>query len=309
MNYIVYKTTNIINSKIYIGVHYTNPDVFDGYIGCGVSKKDKKKKTTKGFPVAVRKYGYENFKRETLFVYPDTEEGRIAAYAKEEEIVTPEFVAREDTYNLTVGGRFANIDKWKRKISQYAIDGTFIRSWNSIADAERELGLTSITACILGHSRYAGDFQWRYYTDESNISHTTLKTKSVYQFDLQGNLIKVYKSISEASQQFDNFQSAKQLISRCCHNLRQQVYGYYWSFKNKFEYNPKYHDTELPVAKYNDDGEFLESYSSVYEAAKAINMANHDNIMHCIRGYSKHCGGFRWRFFYGNKNNIAPLIR
>ena len=115
----------------------------------------------------------------------------------------------------------------------------------------------------------------------------------MYQFDLQGNLIKVYKSISEASQQFDNFQSAKQLISRCCHNLRQQVYGYYWSFKNKFEYTPKYHDTELPVAKYNDDGEFIESYSSVYEAAKAINMANHDNIMHCIRGYSKHCGGFR----------------
>lgn len=111
MNYIVYKTTNIINSKIYIGVHYTDPDIFDGYIGCGVSKKDMKKNKTTGFPAAVRKYGYENFVRETLFVFPDTEEGRISAYAKEEELVTPEFIARSDTYNLTVGGRFANIDK------------------------------------------------------------------------------------------------------------------------------------------------------------------------------------------------------
>lgn len=159
MNYIVYKTTNIINSKIYIGVHYTNPDVYDGYIGCGVTKKDKKKKTLQGFPVAVRKYGYENFKRETLFVYPDTEEGRIAAYAKEAELVTPEFVARKDTYNLTVGGRFANIDKWKKKIAQYTLDGKFIRSWNSISEAEREYDLSSISANLLGVSKYAGEYQ------------------------------------------------------------------------------------------------------------------------------------------------------
>ena len=43
MKYIVYLTTNL-NSKInginriYIGVHKTeNPEIFDGYIGCGVN--------------------------------------------------------------------------------------------------------------------------------------------------------------------------------------------------------------------------------------------------------------------------------
>ena len=56
MNYIVYKTTNKINGKIYVGVHRTNPDIFDGYIGCSVSKKDRKNKINKGFPAAVKKY-------------------------------------------------------------------------------------------------------------------------------------------------------------------------------------------------------------------------------------------------------------
>jgi hypothetical protein len=38
MKYIVYKTTNLINNYIYIGVHGTeDPNIFDGYIGCGVN--------------------------------------------------------------------------------------------------------------------------------------------------------------------------------------------------------------------------------------------------------------------------------
>jgi len=36
--WIVYLTTNLVNKKIYVGVHKTlTPDVFDGYIGCGIN--------------------------------------------------------------------------------------------------------------------------------------------------------------------------------------------------------------------------------------------------------------------------------
>jgi len=33
---IVYITVNLCNSKFYFGVHRTNPEVFDGYIGSGI---------------------------------------------------------------------------------------------------------------------------------------------------------------------------------------------------------------------------------------------------------------------------------
>ena len=49
----IYKTTCLVNDKIYIGKHEGSED--DGYIGSG-----------KMFQRALRKYGKENFKREIL---------------------------------------------------------------------------------------------------------------------------------------------------------------------------------------------------------------------------------------------------
>lgn len=89
--YIVYKTTNLVNGKIYIGVHATEtPYEFDDYLGSGFALNK-----------AINKYGKENFKRETLFIF-DTE---TESYAKESELVDTSFIKRKDTYNMCGGGR------------------------------------------------------------------------------------------------------------------------------------------------------------------------------------------------------------
>ena len=84
--FIVYKTTNLLNGKIYIGVHGAdNPD----YLGSGVVLNK-----------AIRKYGKQNFKRETLFEFDSLEE----AFEKEAVLVNDGFIVRRDTYNLKLGG-------------------------------------------------------------------------------------------------------------------------------------------------------------------------------------------------------------
>lgn len=304
MNYIVYKTTNIINNKIYIGVHRTNPDIFDGYIGCGVTKKDQKKKINKGLPAAVKKYGYQNFKRETLFIFEDSEEGKRLAYEKEAELVNVEFVKRIDTYNLSVGGVSPDTSFICRKISQYTLDGKFIRTWDSIEEASQKLNLTALRSCVCGKTKCCGDWQWR-YSDLQIIELPPVikKEKSVFQFDLSGNLIKSWKSISEAAKQFIN-QSAKTAIWNVCNKKARQSFGYFWSYKNKFEYVPY---VGVAVAKYNDSGEFLESYTSIKEAATQNNIKTESNIIAAIKGLQKRCGGFRWRYFYGNTSKIKAI--
>ena len=88
MYYIIYKTTNTINGKVYIGKHKTK-DLDDGYLGSG-----------KLLHYAIKKYGIENFTKEIIYIC-DTEQDMNL---KEQEIVTEEFCLREDTYNLCVGG-------------------------------------------------------------------------------------------------------------------------------------------------------------------------------------------------------------
>ena len=87
MSYIIYKTTNAINGKYYIGVTNGN-DPF--YMGSG-----------RALLSAIKEYGRKNFVRETLEVF-DTEE---EAYKREAEIVNETFVADRNTYNIGKGGK------------------------------------------------------------------------------------------------------------------------------------------------------------------------------------------------------------
>ena len=86
--YILYQITNNLNAKIYVGVHKTN-DLNDGYMGSG-----------KVINAAIAKYGIENFTKIILEQF----ETSTAMYAREKEVVTDEFLLREDTYNLRRGG-------------------------------------------------------------------------------------------------------------------------------------------------------------------------------------------------------------
>lgn len=86
--HLVYQITNLVNEKVYVGKHSTK-DPYDGYMGSGLE-----------IGRAIEKYGIENFTKEILYCFSDEKE----AYLKEAEIVNLEFINREDTYNIVVGG-------------------------------------------------------------------------------------------------------------------------------------------------------------------------------------------------------------
>ena len=103
----LYKITNLINNKIYIGIHATN-NINDRYMGSG-----------KAIRLAIKKYGIENFKKEILSFHNTYEE----VYLAEQAIVTPEFVSSNSNYNIAIGGHGGNTQTYNspersKKLSQ-----------------------------------------------------------------------------------------------------------------------------------------------------------------------------------------------
>lgn len=88
MFYYLYEIRNLINGKIYVGVHKTQ-NLNDGYMGSG-----------KVILRAIEKHGINNFQKVILEQFTDA----ALMYAREKEVVTEDFLSRKDVYNLRRGG-------------------------------------------------------------------------------------------------------------------------------------------------------------------------------------------------------------
>lgn len=118
MYYTVYKIINLINNKVYIGIHRTD-NLEDSYMGSGQNIKR-----------AIRKYGRENFKKEYLAVFDNIEE----MLEMETKLVNREFLDSGLSYNLNEGGKagFTYLDPqiMKKKFSEWG-------SWKDLEKRQR----------------------------------------------------------------------------------------------------------------------------------------------------------------------------
>ena len=106
----IYKTTNLINGKFYVGMHSTS-NMNDGYLGSG-----------RRLRYSIRKYGVENFQIEYLEFFDSRED----LAAREAELVNEDLLHDPMCINLKSGGVGGWSVEQQRKNS---IKGNLKKQW------------------------------------------------------------------------------------------------------------------------------------------------------------------------------------
>lgn len=220
--HIVYQTINIVNNKIYIGIHQTAKLDFDGYLGNGIwiNQPNTYINGKTLMQKAVQKYGTSSFKRSTLKIF----DNRQDALDLERWLVDEKFIKRPDTYNMVLGGKEVQPTN-SNTVYLYDKNGDFVKEFPSQHKAAlfiygKESGGANISRTLKQGYGFCGNYQvsrikvdfmkdyntykdtiWEKmvikFSDKEGLENRFGNPKKVAQYDMDGNLITIYKSLGE----------------------------------------------------------------------------------------------------------------
>ena len=123
----------------------------------------------------------------------------------------------------------ANFWRWKKI---YAFDKEtkeFVREYDSVSKAAKELGLyaSAIVSSAKGRCPSAGSYIWSYtpYINKTSSLYNKMNYSKVYCYTLDGKLFKIYNSIKEAAQDVDG---NIHCISNCCNGRALSHKNFIW---------------------------------------------------------------------------------
>lgn len=151
----------------------------------------------------------------------------------------------------------------------------------------------------------ANNLEWCSFKYNNNygtrIKRSSLKQgKPVYQFDLKGNFIKKWESISEVEKVL-GYQH--QGISHCCTLKVKSAYNYIWSHNDNIDIKKYVPKVKKTVLQYDKNMILIKEWESAREIERKLGIPN-TNISNCCNEKIKSAAGFIWRFKERNYENI-----
>ncbi len=251
---IIYKTTNIVNGKIYIGQDkHDNPK----YIGSGDLIKR-----------AIKKYGKENFKKETLYFCNCQIE-----LDEKERLYIKEFnsINKEIGYNIALGGRNGTTlgrklsNKTKKQMSEVRIGMKFTE------EHKANLSKAHIGKVISAETKKKMSEAQKLITHKPMSEETKEKIRN----------IKIGKKVSNET---------KEKMSKAHSGVKN---GFY----KKTHSDETLKKTRVPIIQLTKDGEFIKEWCGINEAARMLGIKQ-SGISAVLAGRYKITSGYK--FIYKN---------
>ena len=279
MSWLIYKHTNLINGKVYIGqTKQTTSSRWQNGLGY-FNKRD-----LSVFAKAIKKYGWDSFKHEVIETNILSQEK-----ANEREIYWIKYYnsyigfESSNGYNMTLGGNSGE----HLGYPVYQIDlKTFnvINEFSSTAEASRFLDGTDnnasrIRMCCEGKKVSSKGYYWCYkkvYSPSWKPKDNEL-VSPICQIDDDLEVIRIFDSITEANNLFGYSQGT---IIQCCNRKCRKANGYYWCYKS--DYNENWKPVELSFKR--NEKIYCFERDEIYKNAKEASIKtgiNSGSILKC----------------------------
>lgn len=265
--YVVYKHTSP-SGKCYVGITSCKPQVRWGINGCNYITKINNRYKHPYFAPAILKYGWENFTHEII----------LTNISKSEAVYTEKYLIQwyklhGQSYNLTAGGDGVLHLKMSKRTKEIL--------------RQKHIGIKQSPETIA--KRVAKN------KGKTRSMAVRIKTsKTVYQFDLDGNYICSYYSTHEA-QRRTGVKSDK--ISSCCLNIRNRksAGGFMWSYTPCAEKYCKNHHSSKRIAQYSSENSLIKIWNCMNDVITYCNISRYLLTKYC-KNNIKDSDGYIWRW-------------
>lgn len=313
----VYKITNNINNKVYIGLTTkTLEERWKQHINAAYSPRNNAYSNI--FKKAIRKYGSQNFSLEIL-AHADTlddlkrlECHYIDAYNS--------FAFNEPSggYNATLGGDLVKLQNCKAVTKLDIITGKIIAEYSSISEAISKECKGINESCSNPNTPKSVKGYCYFYsqdlvnlTDEQIIEKVHSRyPKLLYQLDTSGNIIKLWRGPLEASRALNCSEGNIVLV---CQGKRRLAAGFQWCYyKDRQNYINKnireIKTTAEAIAQYDLTGKFIKDWSSITSAAVTLGITD-SKICACCKGKRNKAGNYQWRYLKDAPISLNNIVK
>lgn len=295
---IIYKVTNIINGKIYIGQHVTD-NLKDGYKGSGIALKN-----------ALKKYGRSNFKYEILEFYNGNsktefnqlEYSYIKKYNSDDKNIG---------YNRTdcCGGGYLGKEVYEKRNYKHSEE---IKLKISKIHKGRKNSLHHIEATRLGNLgkvNYHNETKEKSLEERRQIKISRKRERTVEQYTLDGQFIREWNSVVEAGRSLGLDKTASS-IRAACNDWNKTIKGFKWKYKESSEERceqlvPRYKRAterkyfkkgDKVIEQYDLEDNFIQTFDSYSSAAREVNVSSGYQIKRACDCFpNKTVRGFYWK--------------
>lgn len=270
----IYKITNVVNGKVYIGQTRRTIRVrFSDHITKAVDKGSCSYNTHLGR--AIRKYGTD------AFTVEEVEQCGDEALNDRETFWIQHYDSVRNGYNMTYGGEGSVIhdyremlDEWNKGSTISEIVEMFKSTYRCVSSALQAQGVTSEEIKRRGYR-----------------ATTAKNSYPVYQYDLNGIFVAEYPSLKCA------MECCNKSVSYAIDHPDRTACGYLWSRKRSDCIEPfhKACKQNKQTHQYTIDGKYIKSYESAKEASE-INGISKSHLCSVCKGRLRSTGGYRWSY-------------